>query len=144
VQALPRSSPRQGLETAAVGVRGSPSSCSNGIAVKAGLVARLNAPGGNITGVSTISTALAAKSSTGVRTAKRLEPLHQLASKTRSVGILVDPTRDASDTEKTEPQEAANALDLQLMFLNASTEHAIDAAFATLVRLARVCRSILL
>jgi ABC-type uncharacterized transport system substrate-binding protein len=135
VQALPRSSPRQGLETAAVGVRGSPSSCSNGIAVKAGLVARLNAPGGNVTGVSTISTALAAK---------RLEPLHQLASKTRSVGILVDPTRDASDTEKTEPQEAANALDLQLMFLNASTEHAIDAAFATLVRLARVCRSILL
>jgi hypothetical protein len=56
----------------------------------------------------------------------------------------VDPTRDASDTEKTELQKAANALDLQLMFLNVSTEHEIDAAFATLVRLARVCRSILL
>jgi putative tryptophan/tyrosine transport system substrate-binding protein len=59
------------------------------------LVATLNAPGGNVTGVSTISTALAAK---------RLELLHQLASKARSVGILVDPTRDASDTDKTELQ----------------------------------------
>jgi putative tryptophan/tyrosine transport system substrate-binding protein len=93
--------------------------------VKAGLVARLNAPGRNVTGVSNISTALAAK---------RLELLHQLAPKAHSVGILVDPTGPASDTEKTELQEAANALDVQLMFLNASTEHEIDAAFATLVQ----------
>jgi putative tryptophan/tyrosine transport system substrate-binding protein len=91
--------------------------------VKVGLVARLNAPGRNVTGVSDISTALAAK---------RLELLHQLAPKAHSVGILVDPTGPASETEKTELQEAANALDHQLMFLNASTEHEIDAAFATL------------
>jgi putative tryptophan/tyrosine transport system substrate-binding protein len=93
--------------------------------VKAGLVARLNAPGGNVTGMSNISTAFAAK---------RLELLHQLAPKGRSVGILVDPTGAASDAEKTELQEAANALDLQLTVLNASTEQEIDAAFATLVQ----------
>jgi ABC-type uncharacterized transport system substrate-binding protein len=52
-------------------------------------------------GVSNISTALASK---------RLELLHQLAPKARSVGILVNPT--GSDTEKTELQEAANTLDL--------------------------------
>jgi putative tryptophan/tyrosine transport system substrate-binding protein len=92
--------------------------------VKAGLVARLNAPGGNVTGMSNISPALAAK---------RLELLHQLAPKARSVGILVDPTGDASDSEKTELEKAANALGLQLIFLNASAEHEIDVAFATLV-----------
>jgi putative tryptophan/tyrosine transport system substrate-binding protein len=90
--------------------------------VKAGLVARLNGPGGNVTGISNISTALAAK---------RLELLHQLAPKARSVGILVNP---GTGTQKTELEEAANALDLQLMFLNASTEQEIDAAFATLVQ----------
>jgi putative tryptophan/tyrosine transport system substrate-binding protein len=93
--------------------------------VKVGLVARLNAPGGNVTGVSNFSTTLAAK---------RLELLHQLAPKARSVGILVDPMGTISDTQKTQLQEAASALDLQLMFLNASTEQEIDAAFATLVQ----------
>jgi putative ABC transport system substrate-binding protein len=93
--------------------------------VKAGFVARLNRPGGNITGVSNFSTALSEK---------RLELLHQLAPKAASIGILVDPTGASSETQTTELQEAANALGLQLIFLNASNEQEIDAAFGTLVR----------
>jgi putative ABC transport system substrate-binding protein len=93
--------------------------------VKAGLVARLDRPGANVTGVSNFSTVLAAK---------RLELLHQLVPKATSIGILVDPTGAASDTQKTELQEAAKALGLQLTALNASNEEEIDAAFASLLR----------
>jgi putative ABC transport system substrate-binding protein len=93
--------------------------------VKAGLVARLDRPGGNVTGVSNFSTVLAAK---------RLELLHQLVPKATSIGIPVDPTGAASDTQKTELQEAAKVLGLHLTVLNASNEQEIDAAFASLLR----------
>jgi putative tryptophan/tyrosine transport system substrate-binding protein len=93
--------------------------------VRAGLVTRLDRPGGNITGVSNFSTALVAK---------RLELLHQLVPKTASIGILIDPMSGSSATQRTELQEAANALGLQPLFLNASNEQEIDTAFGTLVR----------
>jgi putative tryptophan/tyrosine transport system substrate-binding protein len=68
----------------------------NGIdPVGAGLVPNLNRPGGNVTGVTNMSTTLAAK---------RLELLHQLVPKAASIGILVDPTGAASDTQTTELQ----------------------------------------
>jgi putative tryptophan/tyrosine transport system substrate-binding protein len=93
--------------------------------VKAGLVARLNRPGGNITGVTNISTTLAAK---------RLELLHQLAPDAATIAILVDPTGPASDTQRSDLQEAASALGLQLLVLNAGNDQEIDAAFAIVVQ----------
>jgi putative ABC transport system substrate-binding protein len=93
--------------------------------VKAGLVARLNQPGGNLTGVTNISTTLAAK---------RLEVLHQLTPNAAAVGILIDPTGAPSDTQTTDLQEAASILGLRLILLNASNEQEIDAAFAALVQ----------
>jgi putative ABC transport system substrate-binding protein len=92
---------------------------------KGGLVARLNRPGGNITGVSNFATALAAK---------RLQLLHQLAPKATSIGVLVDPKTPSSETQKTELQEAAGALSLELHFLNASNEREIDKAFTFVVQ----------
>jgi putative tryptophan/tyrosine transport system substrate-binding protein len=94
--------------------------------VKVGLVASLNQPGGNITGVSNVSSALAAK---------RLELLHRLAPYAATIGVLVDPTNSAAtDIQTADLQEAASGLGLQLTLLNASNEHEIDAAFATLVQ----------
>jgi putative tryptophan/tyrosine transport system substrate-binding protein len=93
--------------------------------VKAGFVARLNQPGENITGVTNISTTLAAK---------RLELMHQLAPNAATIGVLADPAGAPSDTQRMDLQEAANVLGLQLLVLNASTDQEIDAAFATLVQ----------
>jgi putative tryptophan/tyrosine transport system substrate-binding protein len=98
----------------------------NGIdPVGAGLVPTLSRPGGNVTGVSNMSTTLAAK---------RLELLHQLVPKAPSIGVLVDPTGAASDTQTTELQRAADALGLQVVFLDGGNEQEIDRAFATMAR----------
>jgi putative tryptophan/tyrosine transport system substrate-binding protein len=66
--------------------------------------------------------------------AKRLELLHQLVPKAASIGVLVDPTGAASDTQRTELQRAADALGLQLVFLDGGNEQEIDRAFAALAR----------
>jgi len=93
--------------------------------IKAGLVARLNRPGGNITGVTNITSTLAAK---------RLELLHQLVPNAVMIGALVDPTNGPSDTQGPDLQVAARALGLQLQLLSASDDQEIDAAFAAIVR----------
>jgi putative tryptophan/tyrosine transport system substrate-binding protein len=93
--------------------------------VKAGLVSRLNQPGGNVTGVSNFTAALSTK---------RLELLRQLVPKAAAIGILIDPTTRTTETLKTEVREASNTLGLQLIFLNASNEQEIDAAFRALVQ----------
>jgi putative ABC transport system substrate-binding protein len=89
--------------------------------VKLGLVASLNRPGGNLTGVSFLLNALAAK---------RLELLHELVPAAKAVGFLVNPTNPSSESELRDVQAAARALGLRLIVLNANNEHEIDAAFA--------------
>jgi putative ABC transport system substrate-binding protein len=102
--------------------------------VKARLVASLNRPGGNLTGVSNVSSTL---------TAKRLELLHKLAPDAATIGVLVDPTNSAAtDIQTADLQEAASGLGLQRMLLNVSNEAEIDAAFVTLVQ--RRIRALLL
>jgi putative ABC transport system substrate-binding protein len=93
--------------------------------VKAGLVARLNRPGGNITGVSNFAATLAPK---------RLQVLHQLAPDATHIGVLVDPTSASAEIQKAELEEAAKTLARQLIFLSASNEQEIDAAFTSLVQ----------
>ena len=93
--------------------------------ITAGLVARLNRPGENVTGVTNFSAGIAAK---------RLSLLHQIAPRAVSIGVLVDPTNIPSQAQVPELQEAAEALNLRLTILNASTEYEIDTAFATLVQ----------
>jgi putative ABC transport system substrate-binding protein len=93
--------------------------------VKAGLVASLNRPGRNITGITNITSTLSAK---------RLELLHQLVPNAGTISALVDPTNGPSDTQGPDLQEAARALGLQLQLLSASDDREIDAAFAAIVR----------
>ena len=89
--------------------------------IAAGLVASLNRPGGNLTGVSNYNTSL---------TAKRLELLHQVVPRADTIAVLVNSTSPAGQTIETEARSAAQALGLRLDVLGASTEGEIDAAFA--------------
>jgi putative ABC transport system substrate-binding protein len=93
--------------------------------VRAGLVASLNRPGGNVTGVTNVTTTLAAK---------RLDLLHKLLPNAATIGVLVDHTSPTNSQQELDLQDAATALGLQLVFLNASNEREIDAAFVALVQ----------
>jgi putative ABC transport system substrate-binding protein len=93
--------------------------------VELGLVASLNRPGGNVTGVNNITTTLGAK---------RIELLHKLVPKADKIGVFIDPNTAAPDTQRTALHDAASALGLQLIFLRAGNEQEIDAAFTTLVQ----------
>jgi len=90
--------------------------------VKLGLVASLNRPGGNITGVSQLSSELVSK---------RLGLLHDLIPSARTVGFLVNPADPRTESQTSEMQEAGRTLGLQLHIMNASTEAEIDTAVAS-------------
>jgi putative ABC transport system substrate-binding protein len=94
--------------------------------VTAGLVASLNQPGGNVTGLSILNVDVVAK---------RLELLHELVPTAAVIALLVNPTNPVyTEPEIKEARDAAGTLGLQLHVLNASNEDEIDAAFATMVR----------
>ena len=95
--------------------------------VKIGLVASLNRPGGNITGVTQRAEEVAPK---------RLEFLHELIPTARVMALLVNPTDPAlAEPQAREALSAAHALGLELHILNASSERDFDAAFAKLIEL---------
>jgi len=93
--------------------------------IKAGLVASLNRPGGNVTGVSLIGSALEAK---------RLGLLNQIAPNASPIGVLANPNYPDFDVERRELQNAAGALKRTIVFANASSPQEIDTAFAALAR----------
>jgi len=92
--------------------------------VQEGLVASLNRPGGNVTGVSFLNNLLGAK---------RLELLRQLVPKATTIGVLVNPKPD-TEAERRDVQAAALALGLQLIILDVSSDRDIETAFATFVQ----------
>jgi putative tryptophan/tyrosine transport system substrate-binding protein len=89
--------------------------------VEFGLVASLNRPGGNMTGV--VSHELVAK---------RIEVLHELVPKAAVVAVLVNPTNSYTESEMRAANEGARSLGLRLHFLRASTVSEIDAVLGTL------------
>src|SRR5262249_20197511 len=92
---------------------------------KYGLVASLNRPGGNVTGVSWFSAELGPK---------RLALLHDLLPNAMTVAVLRNPNKAEQAGQPAELQEAARTLGLQLLVLNVTTPHEIDTAFATVVQ----------
>ena len=92
-------------------------------AVKSGLVESLNHPGGNVTGVSFLTSALGAK---------RLGLLQDLVPTTKSFALLVNPTNPEAEPYTNDVQGAARAIGKPLQLLNAGTEAEINAAFAAL------------
>jgi putative ABC transport system substrate-binding protein len=93
--------------------------------VKDGLVASLNRPGGNVTGVSRMSFALAPK---------RLELLHELVPKASAIAFLVNPANPVAPSQIQEIREPARSLGLQVHILEASSERQIEIAFETLMQ----------
>jgi putative ABC transport system substrate-binding protein len=94
--------------------------------IELGLVASVARPGGNATGINFFVADIAAK---------RLGLLHDLVPKAVRIAVLINPA-NASTAEATlrDMPEAARAIGLQIVVLNASTGLEIEAAFATLVR----------
>jgi putative ABC transport system substrate-binding protein len=93
--------------------------------VAQGLVASLNRPGGNATGVTFIGVALGAK---------RLELLRDLVPNATSIGMLVNPNNPDVEIDTRNVQAAACILDKQIHKVTASNETEFDQAFAALVR----------
>jgi putative ABC transport system substrate-binding protein len=93
--------------------------------VKLGLVASLNRPGGNATGVAVFVVSLLPK---------RLQLLRELIPSASTIGLLRNPKGPAADEQLAEVQSAARALDVQLDVLAASTAEGIDQAFSVLAQ----------
>jgi putative ABC transport system substrate-binding protein len=92
-----------------------------------GLVASLSRPGGNITGVTQLTTGLVPK---------QLEVLHEMLPTARVIALLVDPKQSATaEVETKEARSAARTLGLELHILNASTESDFDRIFAKLIEI---------
>ena len=95
--------------------------------IEAGLVSRLNRPGGNITGVSNLNVELGSK---------QLELLHEVAPAATSIAVLVNPASPAfAEPLLRQLQAAANVRKLQLHVLRAGTESELESAFATFAEL---------
>jgi len=96
---------------------------ANGVdAVEVGLVASLNRPGGNITGITFLINTLGHK---------QLELLHELQPK-GVIAVLLNPDLATVTSQSNDMQEAARTLGLQVDVIHASTELEIDAVFASL------------
>ena len=91
-------------------------------AVKSGLVASLNRPGGNVTGVSLLGMSL---------DAKRLQLLHELAPRALTIGVVANPKSTAL-SEFAEMKTAADANGQRLVVLEAETDADLEATFASL------------
>ena len=93
--------------------------------VEVGLVASLNRPGGNMTGVSNLTVEIGAK---------QLELLHELVPAATLIALLVNPaTPVLADTLSRGLQTAARAIRQQILVISATTERDLDMAFTTIV-----------
>jgi putative ABC transport system substrate-binding protein len=91
--------------------------------VQNGLVASLNRPGGNATGLSQLSELLVAK---------RVQLLHEVVPSAATIGILFNPNFAAAADQLAGARGAASVLGVQVLALRASNESELQAAFATL------------
>jgi ABC-type uncharacterized transport system substrate-binding protein len=93
--------------------------------IKIGLVASINLPGGNATGVSLLAIA---------PEAKRLAMLHELVPRTELIGILINPKFGDFESRSRELSEAARILDRRIEFFRASTDAELGLAFESIMR----------
>jgi putative ABC transport system substrate-binding protein len=93
--------------------------------IRLGLAASLNRPGGNITGVSTLSNELMAK---------RVDVLHELLPHASTLAFLVDPRSPNAESDTNEVRSAARVFGWQVIVLQAQTDAELDAIFASLAQ----------
>ena len=97
----------------------------SGDPVQSGLVASINRPGGNVTGVNMLLFTL---------TAKQLGLLHELMPASKTIAMLVNPNQLEAQLQIKDAEEAARAIGIRLPVLSAGNEPELDAAFETLTR----------
>jgi putative tryptophan/tyrosine transport system substrate-binding protein len=93
--------------------------------IRMGLVASLNRPGGNVTGVVFL---------TGDLTAKRLGLLHELVPKANVIAVLGDPNYSEIELTVKAAEEAGRTIGRQVLIVRAASEAEFNAAFATMVQ----------
>jgi ABC-type uncharacterized transport system substrate-binding protein len=93
--------------------------------VRIGLVANLNRPGGNVTGVTFTTTDVYAK---------RLGQLHELVPGAELIGVLVDPNLPEYDVGSRGAEAAAKTIGRRALVVKAASPSEINAAFATFVQ----------
>jgi putative ABC transport system substrate-binding protein len=93
--------------------------------VKFGLVASLNRPGGNVTGISFLTADLESK---------RLGLLHELVPRATAIAVLANPNNPNVENQTRELKDAARTLGLQLHFVNAGSDLEFASAFAAIVQ----------
>lgn len=94
--------------------------------VASGLVASLSRPGGNLTGISDLTSALEPK---------RLGLLRELVPQATAIAVVLNPTFPAAAQQLKDVEEAARAIGVQLHILRASTDEEIELAFASITQL---------
>jgi putative ABC transport system substrate-binding protein len=90
-----------------------------------GLVASLNRPGGNLTGLTFFGNRLSAK---------RLEMLVEFVPAARVVAVLIDPSFSSSATELREVEEAGRTLERKIVAVQAANEREFDGAFTRMIQ----------
>jgi putative ABC transport system substrate-binding protein len=91
-----------------------------------GIVPSFNRPGGNLTGVATLSSAVMAK---------RLELLHGIAPRADVFAALINPKNPSAAISTKEAEDAAHALGKNIHIVHASAENELESAFATIAKL---------
>jgi putative tryptophan/tyrosine transport system substrate-binding protein len=97
---------------------------TGGDPVKFGLVASLNGPGRNVTGVASLGKTLIGK---------QFELLHELIPKADVIAFLVNPSNAVAELDTADVQAAAGRLGQKLILVRAASERDIDGAFTTVV-----------
>ena len=97
---------------------------TGGDPVEVGVVASLNRPGGNVTGINILRAELAPK---------RLELLHEIVPAVASIGYLYNPATTSAEGQRAEIESAARTLGVRLVTATATTPNYIEPAFAMLV-----------
>jgi putative ABC transport system substrate-binding protein len=98
---------------------------TGGDPVKEGLVASLDKPGGNSTGVSLL---------TNVLVAKRLEILREVVPNASTIGVLLNPSGAGASSQLEDVEKAARTIGQQVHILRASSERELEAVYATIVQ----------
>jgi putative tryptophan/tyrosine transport system substrate-binding protein len=97
---------------------------TGGDPVKAGLVASLNRPGGNATGISLLTTA---------PETKRLGLLHEIVPKAALIGVLINPNYAEAENQTREVQDAAHSIGQGIRISKAGTDGELESAFAAFI-----------
>jgi putative ABC transport system substrate-binding protein len=98
---------------------------ATGDPVRDGLVASLNRPGGNVTGITIFGPAAVTK---------RVQLMHELIPQTATIAYLMNPNHPSGEIEMRAAQTAARSLGKEMPVFRASDEREIDTAFATMAQ----------